>query len=373
MDEPAPRARDALGMPVPPSWASRAAERTRAGIGHVHDRMAPPFGLLLDRLFGMIDAKALHAAVTFRIPDRLADAPLTSAQLAEADDFDADALERVLAYLASRGFFRRDGEGRFANTPTTEILREDHPFSWRDWALFIGSDWSWEIWNQLPDRVRTGAPATELAFGESFFDYVNRTNPDARDAFNGAMAAGSRIQAMLFAEAIDFGGVRSVCDVGGGSGSVIAHVLRVHAHLSGVVYDLPALAGDARRVFADAGVADRASFAGGDFFEAVPEGHDLYTMFAVVHDWGDGDCVRILSNVRHAMGRRGRLLVVERPLGRSGNPDFARASDLLMLVYGEGGRERTVAEYEALAAGAGLVVRSRTTLASLFEVFELGS
>jgi hypothetical protein len=369
--DPTPRARDALGMPVPPSWASRAAERARGGVGRVHDRMAPPFNLLLDRLFGMVDAKALHAAVVLRIPDRLGRAPKTSIELAAADELDADALERLLAFLVSRGFFRRDRQGRYANTATSEILREDHPYSWRDWALFLGAGWSWEIWNQLPERIRSSTPASELAFGEPFFDYVNVTNPDAGDAFNGAMAAGSRVQAMLFAEAIDFSATRSVCDVGGGSGSVLAHLLRVHPHLSGVVFDLPALADEAHDVLHAAGVGDRGSFVGGDFFEAVPAGHDTYTLFAVVHDWGDEDVVRILRTIGSVLPSEGRVLITERPLGPIGRSDFARYSDLLMLMYGDGGRERTHAEYENLAARARLRLSHRTTLPSLFEVLEL--
>jgi hypothetical protein len=372
MSDRPPSGRDALGMPVPPVWASRAANSARVGVGRLHDRMVPPFNLVLDRLFAMIDAKALHTAVYLRIPDRLSAGPMTADQLAAADQLDADvdALDRVLRFLVSRGFFRRDKRGRYHNNANTEILREDHPYSWRDWAMFLASDWSWEIWNKLPDRVRTGIPASELSFDEPFFDYVNETNPAAGAAFNGAMAAGSRIQAILFGEAVDLADARSVCDVGGGTGSVLAHLLRVHPHLDGVVFDLPSLADAANRVLAGAELADRGAFEGGDFFEAVPSGHDVYTMFAVVHDWGDDDCVRILSNIRDAMPAHGRVLVTERPLADSDRTDFARYADLLMLMYGDGGRERTVSDYEELGRRAGLRLEGRTPLPSLFEVFD---
>lgn len=367
-----PRARDAIGMPVPPSWAVRAADTARAGLGRVHDRMAPPANLVLDRMLGMVDAKALYAAVALEIPDRLASGPHDARELAEPGA-DVDALERLLRFLVSRGIFAVDRRGRFSNNAVSDVLRVDHPWSWRDWALFMGSDWSWSMWNALPERVRTATPASEVAFGEPFFGYVNETNPDAGRAFNGAMTAAARLQALLVVEAVDLSTERSVCDIGGGTGSWVAGLLAHNPHLRGVVYDLPALAGEANELLHRIGLDDRCRFEGGDFFESVPSGHDVYVLSAVLHDWEDERDTTILSNVRAAMPSGARVLVVERPVREStrARADFARFADMLMLVYGDGGRERTVDEYERLFARAGLRIADRTTLASLFEVFEL--
>jgi hypothetical protein len=260
---------------------------------------------------------------------------------------------------------------RFANTALSDVLRRDHPWSWRAFALFLPSDWSFELWNALPDRVRTGRTASELAKGVPFFEYVNDVDPAAGQAFNGAMAAGSFLQALLFADAVDLAEVGSICDVGGGSGQLVAHLLRRHPHLRGAVLDLPALGTEAQRVFDGAGVADRAVFEGSDFFASVPAGYDVYTLFAVVHDWGDDDCVRILENVKQAMPGSGRVLVVEKPLPAKAVNDFSWFADMLMLVYADGGRERTNRQYEVLFARAGLRLVGRTRLPSLFEVFEL--
>jgi len=63
-----------------------------------------------------------------------------------------------------------------------------------------------------------------------------------------AVAAGSRLQGLLVLDAYDFRGVRRLCDVGGGSGAILADVLLTYPGLHGVLYDLPALA-DVRRKF----------------------------------------------------------------------------------------------------------------------------
>lgn len=365
-----PRSREALGAPVPPPWAVRTGLRVRGLFGMLHSRMVPGFNLVLERVLGLVDTKALYCAVDLCLPELLAGGPRTAAQLAAATDSDPDAIERLMRFLVSRGIFKHRN-GRYANNGASDRLRADHPYSFRDWVLFFGSDWNLRIWNEMPGRVRTGRLPAEAAFGVPFFTYLGKENREAGRAFAGAMAAGSRLQAMLFAESIDFRGVNHVCDIGGGSGSVLAHLLRVHPGLRGTVLDLPELAPEAQAVFEAAGVTDRATFVGGDFFEAVPTDCDLYLMFAVVHDWDDDRCALILSNIRQAMAAGGRIMVIEGAVPTHDGEHFLKTTDMLMLVLGDGGRERTAAEFETLWGRAGLRLSRRTMLPSTFEVFEL--
>jgi len=366
--------RSALGLPfpvVPPPPVTRAMTVARDVVDRAHDRMTAPFQVALERMFGIIDNKALFIAVDLGIPDLLADGARPASDLAEASGADEDPLNRVLRYLVSRGVFSVDRAGRYSNNAVSDFLRADHPWSWRSWVLFFGSPWNWRIWEHLDDRVRGGADPTTAAHGCDFFTYVNERDPAAGEQFNEAMASGTRMQALLFAEHYDLTGVESVCDVGGGSGSVLAHLLRVLPSARGTLLDLPGLADDAARVFGVAGVADRAEFVAGDFFASVPAGYDLYLLFSIIHDWGDDDCVRILRTVAAAMSPGARLAVVEPHIERGAASNFAKASDLLMLALTASGRERSLAEFDALWRRAGLTERRRIVLPSLFDVFEL--
>ncbi|MBV8386335.1 MAG: hypothetical protein JO155_06045 [Acidimicrobiia bacterium] len=365
---------EALGLPVPivpPPAVTRAMTATRRALGRTQDRMTVPFQVVFDRMFGLLDNKALFIAVELGVPDVLEAGPLPVGRLAEETGADEDALDRVLRYLASRGVFRLGPDGRYANNAVTDVLRRNHPWSWRAWVLLIGSPWNWDIWKNLEVRVRGEGSATEAAHGCDFFTYVNERDPAAGAAFNEAMASGSRVQALLFAEHYDFEGVRHVCDVGGGSGSVLARVLTAHPALRGTLLELPALAADAARVFSETGVAERAEFVAGDFFESVPAGCDLYLLFSVIHDWGDEECARILQTVARAMKPGSRLAVVEPHIERGAAGNFAKATDLLMLAFTDDGRERTLSEFAALWRRAGLTERRRIVLPSLFDVFEL--
>src|SRR5919198_139217 len=118
------------------------------------------------------------------------------------------------------------------------------------------------------DAVRTGRPAAERTFGSPYYEWLNE-NPDAAAIFNGAMTAGARAAVPTLVQLDVWRNAVTTVDIGGGKGTTLAALLAEHPHLRGVVFDLPHAEADARARLAAAGVADRGSFAAGDFFEAV--------------------------------------------------------------------------------------------------------
>lgn len=130
--------------------------------------------------------------------------------------------------------------------------------------------------------------------------------------------------------------------------------------------DRPEAEASARATFAAAGIGDRA-----DFFAAVPDGHELYVLTAIVHDWSDTDVVRILRRCVEVLPPGRRILVVEQVLDPGYRGSFAQLADILMLACTKGGRERTAAQFADLWKRAELRCTRDTILASLSHVFEL--
>jgi hypothetical protein len=95
---------------------------------------------------------------------------------------------------------------------------------------------------------------------------------------------------------------------------------------------------------------------GGDFFDAVPAGGDIYLLSSVLHDWDDREAIALLRNVRTAMGGSGRLLIVEHVLPDGNEPHPGKFIDLEMMLV-TGGKERTAQEYQTLLAEAGFTVQ----------------
>jgi len=344
----------------------------RNGIGRLHDRMVPAQLPLFERTLGIVDTKAMAVVAELGIADRLADSPVDAATLAAQTGSDPDALERLLRYLVARGVFRRDRAGRYRNTRISARLAAADPASMRAWARFYGAPWHVEIWNELGHSVRTGDAGATAAFGRPFWTQLTEHDLEAGAVFDAAMADASRLQAGLVTGQHDFSQCREVCDVGGGTGTLLAGILAAQPQLHGTLFDLPAVVAKADATLQAAGVADRVTVVAGDFFASVPSGCDRYLLQAIVHDWDDESCVQILSNVQKAMPPGGRALVLEQELPRHDGWHLAKALDLEMLVDTGAGRERTRAELEALFARAGLRVTRRGALPVL-TIFELAA
>jgi len=362
------RVRDVAGVPaVPPAGATAAATKVRAALGRVHDRMGLPFQVLLERLTGALDAPALYAYVELGLPEVLT-SPRTIDDIAAQIGVSTDALERLLGYLTSRGCLRRDRRGRYSPNRVTKLLTVDG--GWAGWVRFLGAPWTMSAYAQTLAAVRSGDDPIVVAHGSDFFTYL-RAHPEAARAFHDAQAAGARLQAIMCAGALPLEGVRSVLDVGGGTGTFLSNVLANHPQLRGAVCDLAEAEAGARATFAEADVADRATFVTCDFFAGVPTGHDLHVLTAIVHDWSDDDCTRILRNCANALVPGGRICVLETPLRPGEYGSFVQATDMLMLAFTPGGRERTAARYEQLWGRASLMCTRRHALASGGTLFEL--
>ena len=89
----------------------------------------------------------------------------------------------------------------------------------------------------------------------------------------------------------------------------------------------------------------------GDFFAAVPAA-DLYLLKAILHDWDDDSCVRILRNCREAARPGGRVIVIENVIRDLARDRFATLLDMNMLAVTTG-QERDLAAYDELFAASG--------------------
>ena len=308
---------------------------------------------LLNMVTGCWVSQALYVAAKLGIADLLHEGPQSCTRLAEATQTHAGSLYRVLRALASVSIFAEDEEGRFSLTPLAEHLRAGAPGSLRAFTIMLGEQEHWRAWEGVLHSVRTGQPAFEHVFGMPHFRYFAE-HPEAARIFDEAMTSRGGQENEAIVAAYDFANTRTMVDVGGGQGTLLASILQVHPNARGVLFDLPHVIATSRTRMASAGQGAQFEFVAGDFFVSVPAGGDLYLLKKVIHDWDDEHAQQILTNCCNAMSGTGRLLLIEPVIPPGNNPSFNKLLDLLMLVWTSGGRERTESEHRALLASAGL-------------------
>jgi hypothetical protein len=301
--------------------------------------MSSPEGVVWDGLRGVLVTRALAVVADLRIADLLAAGPRPVAELARQTGSDEDALRRLLRALASDGIFAEEAPGVFRNTAPSELLADS---GWRDFAHLFGGVWL----PAIGDLDATGTPTFAPRYGADFWPWL-AAHPDERAAFDRAMEQGSegRLDRL---DSVDWNGVETIVDVGGGNGSQLLAFLERHPSLRGIVFDLPETVRD------ESSFGDRCSFVAGDFFEHVPRG-DAYMLSTILHDWDDESATRILDTIRGAASPGTLLVLLESTVEDGNEPQGAKWLDLLMLAL-FGGRERDERQWRALLDGAGFDV-----------------
>jgi O-methyltransferase len=307
-------------------------------------------------IFGGVRARLVYTAVRLGIPDALRDAPLSTEEIATRTGTHPESLRHVLRSLVVDGVFEEVAPDRFALAQVGRLLVDDAAGSRRYDALLIG-DHVERVFAHLLEAVRTGQPAAHLAFGQPYFDWLS-DNPEAATVFNSAMTLGARAALPTVLELELWTGAERVVDVGGGNGTVLSTLLREQPHLRGTVFDLPHAERSANAVLAAAGVADRASFEAGSFFERVPAGADVYLAVQVLHNWADDEAVRILRRIREVMASQRRLLLIEVVVPTDDHSATAVAD--AMSYFWLGGGERTGPEWRELLAEGGFRIDRMT-------------
>ncbi len=290
----------------------------------------------------------VHVVATLRIADHIAAGKVRIHDLAAAAGCDPHVLHRVLTHLVSKGLFEEPGPGTFLlNEPARKLLEP---------SQLIGLDLEGiggrmaHAWGTLLPYVRTGKSAYHERFGRPFWEDLD-AHPEVAatfDALLGSVGHGSPNPD--FSITGGWESVRSVVNVGGGTGAMLAEILRKWPHIDGTLVELPRTVAPLRR--------------------DLPGGRRVRSR----HD-GRAELLR------HPTGRRGPLFAEEGrqqlarsrgdgdpgPLCRRGSPRRSsghprrrwrrrapRGLSIEMVLLG--GKNRTVAEFREIASRAGLEI-----------------
>ncbi len=298
----------------------------------------------------------IRVVATLRIADHIAAGTMDITTLAQEAGCDANSLQRVLRHLVGTGVFEEPTPGRFAlNEAALGLL---------DPAQQLGLDLSGiggrmaYAWGSLLTAVRTGTSAYHEIFGLPFWEDLEE-RPDIAASFDALM--GPPGHGTPDPEVLVTGGweeVKTVVDVGGGTGALLAEILRARPEIQGTLVDLPRTVARAGSILQAAGVGERVRTVGQSFFDPLPAGADLYILKSILNDWPDREAQLILSRCAEAARPSGRMVI----LGGVSSDDRADPQLLMMVLLGS--KDRTLTEFGVLANEASLKVQAAGRLPS---------
>jgi hypothetical protein len=325
-----------------------------AGIGNVVGNK-----VLTEMAMGYSRSRVLCAAARLNVADALGDGERSVDELAASCGAQPTSLYRLLRALASFGVVAETTPQHFVLTPFGQPLRKDAPNS--EWAAIVfWADLIADGWSHLTECIRTGDHSMRVMEREGVASRWSK-DPNARAIFGAVMGTAPAEDYMPIVRAWDFSNYRTVADLGGGGGALIAAVLEAYPSARGMLVDRPEAIDHAKSRFDSEGLASRCELVAADLSVSVPLGADVYMLKHVLHGCEDEAALGILRNCLAVMPKQGRLLVIEFVLPNvvdhaDSELEYRLMSDLNMLAV-TGGKERSAAEWKKLLSSAGFECR----------------
>lgn len=314
-------------------------------------------------------SRSVYLAARLKLADAIGDSELGLPDLAAKTGTNPTALRRLMRALTSHGFFLERADRRYAQSPLSETLRSGKPGSMRGLAeAELGHD-HYEAWGQIETCLRQDGTAFERIYGMPIWRYYGE-HPETEALFAEAMSNFTTIAHAGILGSYEFPPFKMAVDVGGGHGAFLKAVIDPHPDASGILFDVPTVIAEAEQTGAITGGSNgRIHGIGGDFFNEVPTGGDLYLLKFILHDWKDEQSIQILSSVRKAIISGGRLVIIEIVLPNGSEPHVGPLIDLNMMVM-TGGIERTEMEYRQLLGSSGFRLERVAATKSPFSIIE---
>lgn len=295
---------------------------------------------------GYWSACALHAAVKLDLFTALSTCAFTAPELADVAGVDARGLETLLNALSAMGLVEKL-ETRFSATSfSAEILS-------RTSSRYLGNiilhhHYLMSSWAHLDEAVRSGEPIRAR--------YSSSDEEKVRESFEMGMFELGMQTAPAIVSRIDLGGRTRLLDLGGGPGAYAVAFCRANPGVAAMIFDLPSTRCFAEEIINRFGLADRVTFAAGDYLTGeIPGRYDIAWLSHVLHGEGPEACNRILEKVVAALDPGGMVLIQEFILNDAMDwPPFPALFSLNMLLGTRSGRAYSEGQLLEMLAASGV-------------------
>ncbi|OWM64340.1 trans-resveratrol di-O-methyltransferase-like [Punica granatum] len=356
------------------------------GAEQVMDQLLQAQAHIWKHCYRYVSSRCLKCAIELGIPDAIHShgGPMTFNQLVEAIPVrpgKAHCLYRVMRVLVHSGFFdlriiktggAHEDEESYSLNSVSELLLRDNPVNIEPFVRFMLSPNLMKPLNCMSAWFQNDDLCTvETAHGMKPWDLMVR-DPKFGSLFNSAMASDSQLVARMVTDCCKwvFEGLKSLVDIGGGTGEMGKVIADAFPQMEYTVFDLP-------HVVASLQGTRNLKYVGGDMFnEKIPPA-DAILLKWILHDWNDEESVQILKKCKEAIPIKeegGKLIIIEMVMDNPTEGDekikeTQLSADIFMM--NAMGIERNREEWAKLFADAGFSSYKMSPILGLRSVIEV--
>jgi precorrin-6B methylase 2 len=298
------------------------------------------------------NAKALLSAVELGVFDALADGPMDLEAFQRKLSLHERSARDFLDALVALGMLERD-ESVYHNTVETDAFLVRARPGYVGAILEMANARLYSSWGFLTDALKTGQRQSENKEENDLFAALY-ADPDRLRGFLSAMSSISAGPAKAIGEKFPWKDYSSFVDVGAAQGMVPVTLARMHPHLKGGGFDLPAVKSIFEEFVAKHGLSDRVKFHAGDFFNDPMPKADVIVMGHILHDWDLAQKRMLLAKAYEALPKGGAVIVYDAIIDDERRENaFGLLMSLNMLIETAGGFDYTGADCRAWMREAG--------------------
>jgi len=293
--------------------------------------------------FAFREAKVVLSAVELQVFTILTEGPLDLETLRNRIGIDQRGARDFFDALVALGLLERDKDGRYANTPETDLDLDHRKPSYIGAELDHVNTQLYARWNSLTPALRTGRAQSGAGVAGNYPAFYS--DPVTLEAFLKGMTGATLSPAKALAVKFPWGDYQTVIDIGCAQGCLPVQIAQAHSHITGGGFDLPPVKSAFDSYVRQHGLSHRLQFCSGDFFQHPLPGADVLVMGRVLHNWDMAQKKMLLRKAYEALPAGGALIVYERMIDdeRRSNA-LGLLSSLNMLVMTAGGFDYTSAD-----------------------------
>ena len=263
---------------------------------------------------------------------------------------DEHGCERLLNALVSMGFLTKQDQ-LFFNTP------ESFTFLSKKSPDYLGglmhSNHLWNTWSNLTRVVKTGKSAHPTEINERgdewLFPFINAMHDRAIKLAPTQLAN------------VDLSGIKSVLDIGGGSGAYSMEFVTKKPEIEATVFDLPNVVPITKKFIDLEGFSGRIKTYTGDYItDVLPKEFDLIFLSAIIHSNSLGINQELIRKCFSSLNHGGKIIIQDWIMNNERTqPTSGAIFAINMLVGTESGDCFTEQEVTEMLSNAGFKNISR--------------